>query len=353
MRATFIEAKKRIDSLKKYLDLLSSIKQVQLLETTEENNVSIQQVNQLLQQLRSYRDKKNYDYNIVIITLYGILENYIEEIIIAYLACLNRVIKDYDNLPQKIKNNHLELSANLIKYIKTMNKYENISQNDVIKNLNSCMNSNNYRLNYLAFTYHSSNFRQDSIREIFNNMEINDILTQVKDKESFSEYYALKEGIDEENIKDIPISALFDKVDELAKRRNEIAHGIITDDILSLDMLKDYVEYIEVIVLGIYEVVEEEFNRYEFENVNKISLGRPIKVFNNEIIGIKLQYASIRRGDWIFAYSEAHRIIQKGRVISLQIEGEEIQETPIDADIEVGIKVDFKAKENREYYIAI
>ena len=135
--------------------------------------------------------RKKYNYEMVIIRLYGILEAYIEACIATYLRKLSKCVKEYKRLPRQIQEQHLSLSADLLKYIeKGYDKYNEISQEDVIFRLGDCLkNASEFRLNTSAFLHHNSNFRQETIRDFFHHVGIENITNKVINHIIFKQYF--------------------------------------------------------------------------------------------------------------------------------------------------------------------
>lgn len=349
MELSLTDAIKKIDNLKRYIELINKMKEFDDLSESDLKQVKV--LNEFMQLSKKIKIKKIYDYNLLIITLYGVLESYIEESIKEHLEILNKTILHYKDLPEKIIDNHIAFSANLLKYIDTMGKYEHLKKSDVIKNLNSCLSDFKYTLNYDAYTYHTSNFRYDSINEIYNNIGINGILNEVVKIDDFRNYIKNDLGADDQELEAINKKKMFDKLDDLATRRNSIAHGTISDDLLGIELISNYIEFINALIISINKVLQNKIIYYEFEFCRKEELNKPIKIINNEILCLELNYQKLKIGDKIFAYNKINENIKFGSIISMKIGDDSITETPLRDSIKVGVKVNFKAKENYDYYI--
>lgn len=296
-------------------------------------------------------NKRRYDYNLIIITLYGILEGFMEQIIVVYLENINDYVSNYQSLPEAIQNNHVVLSADLIKYTKTLSKYENILVNDIILNLNSCLNGKDkYKINVDAFTYHSSNFRKDMIRDFFKNVGVYDITKNICKAEVFIKFFSFNDGVTEDNVKKYQENKFFEYLDDLVERRNQIAHGLDIDDLLSLEILTTYGLYLKALINSIYNILNFELNKIKFNNNKKYELGKAIKVINNNIICIKNKYFKMKINDFIYGYNTVTNELRFGKILSIQINGTEVKETNCNCDEAIGLKVDFYAKDNLIYY---
>lgn len=172
MRSTVLAFDKKIKELKEHLNFQKVLRE-DILDMLQQGDKVSESMKKMLRQ----PEKKIFDYKLSILILYGAFENFVENIIYSYLDKLNSNIKQFRDLPEEIKNSHVELSAKLLGYIHAgYGKYEQITEEEVIKRLYSCIHgSENYKLNIIAFTHHSSNLRIDMVRELFNGIGIKGI----------------------------------------------------------------------------------------------------------------------------------------------------------------------------------
>ncbi len=347
MKAVLDEYLKRADNLISYIVLVQDLNNIAFVANNEPCSEKIIQLNML-------QDKRIYDYNLIVITLYGILESYIEQIVKSYLLTINAKIKDFKDLPKVIKDNHLVFSANLINYIFCLNKYGNISVNKVIQNLNSCISNNitEYSLNVDAFTYHAANFRMDSIRDFFKNLGINNITRSIYQTDLVRDFFMQKEQCNLEELGKRHEDYYYAILQDLVERRNLISHGVDSDELLSLDILKEYINYVKVLIRAIFEILDYNLNLLLFQKTDKVKLGTPIKIINNKIVCINNNNIEIKEGDNLYAMNHAKEF-RYGKIISIQINSVPVASTCSGENVPVGLCVDFYAKENYEYYICL
>ncbi|HAC66346.1 MAG TPA: hypothetical protein DCF68_23130, partial [Cyanothece sp. UBA12306] len=219
---------KSIENLKNYIAL--SIKQREdLIDLSNEtnlikSNIKLQKIIKDYDNIESL--KKKIDYSAIVILLYGALEKYIEDVAKEYLNILSNLVSKYDNLPEKIKENYLQKSIDLLNNLK-LDKYQNISPNDVINNLYYCQSSNlSYKINTDSYTQHTANFRYDTINQFFADLGIENINKKIIQNENFKTYLKL------ESIERVQYGIILSKIDQLVQIRNKISHGQLTDDII-------------------------------------------------------------------------------------------------------------------------
>jgi hypothetical protein len=299
--------------------------------------------------------KRMFDYSTVIISLYGFLERFIENSAKEYLRYLNKTIKDYKNLPQAIQDNHYEVSAILLTNLK-IDKYRNlVSKEDIITNLYYCLqNSGSYALNVDAYTHHTANFRQGVINEFFSSLGIKGISSLVKNHPGFKSYILKVKPEIELAYSNIEESVIYQTLDDLAQRRNDISHGVEGIEILSSEILLDYINYLEQYSEAICDVVFETLLPYEVSHC-AIVLKKPIAIYKNSIICLNLEEAPITIGDRIISKTVLNNSEIKyshGKVLKLQINNQDHRQIrPSVGGTNIGIEVDFKVKENQEFFL--
>lgn len=293
--------------------------------------------------------KRRFNYNTIIISLYGYLEEYIESLLRAYVFGLNNIIPKYTDLPESITKNQIDLSFRLISRIERSRYRSVITPSQLIANLYSCVtNAEKYRINAEAFTHHSANFRSDTIRESFAQIGINGIPDKIIKCDIFKEY--LQAVFPGRNVTKIRPHEAFMFLDDLAERRNEVSHGMPPDDILSNDLLLEYIKFFDIYGKALYEVIRNESLQYSLK-YNGIELGTPMSVFKDgRVVCISIKKTTIKEGDMLIAKtSDPNRPYLAGEIQELQVNNMRCSEVKPEAD--VGILVPFKAKISYLFYL--
>lgn len=246
MRSTYEQSKLKLDSLKRYVDNLDTL------------NWVILQYSQGMFDGKPTLDinlteKKVYDYSLAIIQLYGIFENFLECIVCAYLSALSKQITLYQNLPETVREHNLSLSAKLLG--NNFSKYDSVTPEELVRNLHSCFDvaSDSYCLNITAFRQHASNFREDSMREFLHNAGICNVDKMISTNKKLKAFLGITSG------ESVPLSKYFEYLKDLVQRRNIVAHGEMEDNILSSAWLKQYIEYISLLMDSIYDAVLDTY----------------------------------------------------------------------------------------------
>lgn len=115
--------KKDILELRKHLNFIEHLK-VDILNASENYEYSMSS------------SKRKFEYNSIIISLYGLVENYIEKFCFEYVEIIEKIIPAYNLLEPKFVENHFALSIQLVsKVIENKHtKFLNISKENIINN---------------------------------------------------------------------------------------------------------------------------------------------------------------------------------------------------------------------------
>lgn len=353
----FDEFNKELEDLKQYIqvniieyqDKISEFHQVELIDTK-----AIEMQDFFRGKYRKTRTlAKIINYSAVIILLYAYFEKFLENTARYYLEDLCKCCETYDRLPEKIQKNHLEKSIDLIKNI-NLDKYRSLTEQEILENLYHCQCENKNTINFYAYMQHRGNFRSSTILDFFADIGINNINGKIANLDDFKTYIKVKTpelGIFLES-KNKDFNHLYSRINDLVSKRNDIAHGMPTSQILSFEIIiDDYIDFIQNYSKSLQEVLYNQVLFYEIKYC-LLSLGKPIKVWNNEIIGIEVHNIKISVGDRIIG-KKADGNCKSGTIISIQVNGESKNSIEVEDDsVQVGLKVNFFIKENYEIFIS-
>ncbi|PFG11120.1 MAE_28990/MAE_18760 family HEPN-like nuclease [Marinobacter sp. LV10MA510-1] len=272
---------------------------------------------------------KVYSYKNGIISLYGFLERFVEDAILEYLREICRQAPDYASLPSAIKINHLDVSLDHISKIKRNRALSDIQRKlqlrEAVKNMNDCLIAvPEYTINLDAFINHSSNFRYDSIHEIFFRIGVPGISNLCLNNDKLAIALSRKHSSAKSLDKKILTSSLIKELNDLAQRRNEIAHGARVDEIESPDLLEERIYIIKKYVNALNEILFNYVDGYIFKTIDKIELGIPSKAYGGmgvlEFEGLASEKSGrIAVGDKIFAVNnDSSNTMLSGSIISLR-----------------------------------
>ena len=311
---------------------------------------------QLLSKIAAARtDRKRYVYAVTIVSLYGLLERFVDTLIEAFIASIAGAVSSYDKMPTKIQDNHIPMSLALVKAIGEERHRTGMTQEEVIANLHSCLTGDeNFRVNGSAFVLHRGNISLTRITEFLSSVGIDTHFRRVTLTPDLLNFFRAREPErDIRNVADQELQTLLQPINDLVERRNQVSHGVINiDDIESIDLLKERCRFVAAYGGAVYTVIVQEALKYQIDRANVLRLGKPIEVFNNSIVCFETNNAHIAVGNTIAAATDNPlEPFRYSEILSLQIDGKSISEIVASQPTKFGAKVSFRASENYDYYV--
>lgn len=336
--------KRDIDRIRNY------IRHINLVNAVDKNNRDLhkESLKEFTEHLHSFgTDKKLFEYKAVVISLYGILEKYIGDWIKEHIETIPSLIPSYDELPEEIVKNHFDLSIDLILSIKKeLDKYEHLKKEDILTRLSSCINTPaNYKLNSDSFIPKSGNLKHLKIIEAFKSLNIK-LSEKLRNNANLSELLKEKYG---DNIANKNDDSLFEIINELVTRRNDIAHGVNIDDILRITEFDDYIEFLEKYGQAIFETLVEKEVEYE-ASYSYIKIANVIKIYNNSILCFEIENNRIRVGDKIIVKTTDNHFLKK-EIIEIKKDNKEFDELNIAEKANIGVNLGGSIRENQTFYM--
>jgi len=292
------------------------------------------------------RSKKKVEYKAIIISLYGLLERYIEIWVKDYLNAISS-LAPYNELPNKIKVSHFKLSTKLISMLieERWDKYDFLSKEEVLKNLYNCTeNQPNYKLNAEAFTTQSGNLKHNKIALIFDNLDI-----KLNDKLIENEALNQITGIDTKRISGTKKDLLYFIINDIVDRRNRTAHGAEIDDLLDNPTLITYIDFLEKYCQAIFEVLMQEYLRLEsthkFQQIEVVH-----KVWEKSTLGFEIERYTVSQGDMLIIETTEGRFYKKP-ILELQKENVQYASLSITDKTNIAIRVEPPINNKCKFYI--
>jgi len=305
-------------------------------------------INELSNTLKSFKiSKRQFNYNSIIISLYGSFERFIENCLISYVDELNILIKAYKDLPDSITKQHFILSLSLLNKIEQPRYNGPLRKEDIIRNLHTCVNTlNDYQLNKDAFTQHTANFRLGVIDEVFSQIGVNQISQKILKISSFSDFIHENLGLGDNS--ELNINECFQILNDLAEYRNYVAHGV-TSELIENNILREYLIFFKHYSFSLIEVLNSNLLHRELEEKGK-ELGEITDVYQNgKVICFMTKNKSLKIGDNILG-KNADKIV-KASIKKIKLDGDEIEMIDNNNNYEIGIEIDSQMKKNFKLYL--
>ena len=274
-----------------------------------------------------------------VISIYGLIEEHIDNLIMEAASTYSQLYTGYDKLPENVRANHREYSLRVLLDGDKARLREPINE---ITNLNVLTaNYNNYssglplQLNFAAFTYSTANYRHPYISHLMRrlNFEVDDVPSEPLVQQALG-----NSGLEFRNVEAL--------LDDLVTRRNEIAHSYQTLDLLETDLLLSYLDVVAAYIRQVFLMASKHLLRV-LASQDLPSLGEVVKVWTNRV-GVDMTGGRIQTPCHIL-------LIKDQRVFVRSVESLQSEDVPIvgaleymDDVIKLGISIDAPLQQSIE-----
>lgn len=340
-----------LNSLSRYVSYMSSLRALTSKEI-EGRIVSrhARKINEIRLLMPGVVQLRKFDYCSIVISLYGFFERFIEDVISLivkeYCACSN----SFGDLPQAIQDNNLPFTLDFLS-----NKYNNAATEDagkVVEGLSNCFNgSSAFLILDKAFNSHNTNFWVKTVRDFFGRVGVVNFEDKILRVPAMLDYLAYKyPDLDATGSKD-QFKEVFDYIDELARRRNDVAHGNVSD-IIKIEIIgSEWILFFEFYAIAVFELVASELVRHISTKFG-VDCGKPIAVHNSNIVCFEPLNQALSLGDFLVAVpSNENGIWSVSAIESIEINGQGLDEIPDNNHERFAVKVNGRHKQVQNHYL--
>ena len=213
--------------------------------------------------------------------------------------------------------------------------------------MNQCIvNPTGYKFNTEAFVLFSGNLKHRQIAKIFELINVN-LNETLKKNVTLNQYLKNDRGIT--NISNIDTEILYNKINDLVERRNQIAHGSELDNILDISELENYIHFLEIYCEALFEILSKELikkeSSYTFQKIEKV-----VKIFDNKILAFEIENYTIRVGDILIVETIENKFSRK-TIQKIELNKKPYTELTVIEKTNIAILVEPSIKENQKFYI--
>lgn len=210
---------------------------------------------------------RRHAYSFCIVSIYGAHERFIRDFCSDVALVIGQVYESYSRLPEKMRASHEKLSIERARDVLERRFGDRRDFQQWVSNLHSCFDGA-MSLNSEVFSSSSSNYRSHVVNEVIGRMGID--LSSVGEDSNLKSLIATELNGFYSNINDV--------VDDLADRRNEVAHG------------SDY-DIIDLGTLGSMLKVISGYDYWLYKNISDILLKKLIEERAMKIADISKTYS--------------------------------------------------------------
>lgn len=296
-------------------------------------------------------------YNAMIISLYGNVELFIDEIAEAYIDKIYKLVGKYSELPKKMREKHEMTSGEYLYNSGRFNNYD-FTIEEVVSNLNECLQGkDNAKMNMKMLLKHGGNLRSEQTFKFFMELGVENIRTRFLQSETTVNVYAKQKGLSfddararlsSQNKEESSIN-FFEELDNLVEQRNQVAHSGKVDEKKSLDYIKENtVPFLLLFGKVIAEILISDILNLLI--VKNMLVEFPIikDVFGNSIIWLELGNNSLTVGDEII-YTNGH-VVGCCKIVSIRVDDQEVSMVESSKNKEATIGVDKRVKKNWKFF---
>lgn len=229
-----------------------------------------------------FRHDRQFEYNSFVITLYGFLELFIESMIGEYVDELRKLVKSYSGLDNKTKDHYRREMIAMYNRRKTP-KLAHLTDAIVSENLYQILFSDCPKLMPEAFFQSGGNYNFEEITNSFKALGCSNIKSDIKLYDPLRSYFISTGASPNETD-----AELYQKLNDLVSRRNEIAHGSNKGNILSKTIIKQYKDFIRVFCESLASYLSDNILRLRWNTLTYEA--RCSHMFNNNRAQIKGEF---------------------------------------------------------------
>lgn len=243
-----------------------------------------------------------------VISLYGHLEQFVELLATNTAERFAELARTYDDLPAQFVSHHTPLTLEVLNSIQSGRYAGTFVQRDLVAGLQHALERYApVRVNAGVYAQHTANFRAETVRQVFERLGVS-LKKLDQDTGLCNAMHRLFPG--EGN--------MFYVVDDLAQRRNEVAHGA-DFDALSFGLTRAYIDMIAEYGKALVAHVASAITQFAVKQKG-LELGRPDRLFHHgSVAGYHSLRESVEAGDTLGVLSGAG-LASCVRIVEVQVE---------------------------------
>ena len=253
------------------------------------------------------------------------------------------------SLPCRVQENHRRKSLDALRdEVWLSRQVDQKVATRLIENLSSCENGlTNFRLNSLAYARHSANYRRAHIDEAFRDLDVEEMCSRVASSEHFREYLVADQRT--AGLLDAELGA----IDDLAERRNEIAHGT-PSQILNREELSEYLDFFSTFARACFLVLRQHLAQYAVGHHAR-PLGAIAKVHYRSVVcldlGVLPEGTWLEVGDLIALRMASGRGFELGEIKRIRQSSGDVASLRSEKGLEVCLETDLRLREKMDLFL--
>ena len=234
----------KLDSINSHLEVLKRINGVLKLHQIKDEDIKYIQSQQTKEKIFNYRAN--------IISLYGAFELFIEEAFKEYIDNLKVIVPQYTSLNTKIKESYF---SNVAKLHNKLNyaKFSRITECQIAQNIERVIVQNKNEIIAECYLGNGGNYKHDAICTLLSSIGISNVNCNII---QISPLLGLLSELTHDKEQQRKMVQM--RIDELVDRRNEVAHGVTTDNIIDVEGFEDILNFTKKYCESLNGLLENE-----------------------------------------------------------------------------------------------
>lgn len=290
-------------------------------------------------------------YNAAIISIYACFENYIDDIARALVDFYFSNTLIFNDLPQKIQMNYFSRVGDFLSKPQQFSGLDKTPKDVIDIIYKNISNQRDVSLQYEFLIKHSGNLKIDKVIELFNNLEVKNLNSRIKNNYIFKKYISENKEIKFEDVSTYlaTATAIFFELDRVVDARNNVAHGWYEDSRISYQsIVNDTIPFLQCLCRVILEEVVCFMFEYLLNQGKLLQFDNPINVFNKNILCINSKQSVLQVGDFLF-YKNADAAYNIACITSLKKQDISLDKND-EPNIDIGIGLDRPVKLSYKFY---
>lgn len=269
-----------LTQISQYLDNLE--KKNAILDEAFDLPCATEDIKNSITALQSVRaSEKQFDYAVVIVTLYGQYETYVEKSIKEYVKEMHAGGYLFSQLPQKIQDSYFAKGIGLHGKLE-WEKYKHLDEKAIAKSLHEALNQDVQNILPEAYYTNAGNYKIDVLAGCLGELGVENAKQMLCQYPSLQMYYKGKFGSGV-NVDEKDAAVLYGLIDEVVETRNKIAHTGKVDEIKDKTYVKEMLDFFEKFAISLNSLIQDVLFAIKW-GANATTCYQPVNVFKDHTV---------------------------------------------------------------------
>lgn len=276
-------------------------------------------------------DWQLFDHSAGITRMYALYEQFIVDLVTAYIDQLPSFYPRYSDLPEAIHKQHRIGVGQLLQKWSESGLYGHLSEETIAAGLaDGLCGTRCYRLLSDAFLLDVENYRPAALTKLFGYLGFQNCLSYVR-KHSRLQAFMAASGDSTETLDSI--------LTAIVRLRNEAAHGTVSEVVSTTELLR-LADFIVIVCGVLVEMLERHALKLAISAGHCQEVAEIIHVFSECVVGLRCRPGSIHTGEQLIARTPASA--KPVTILSIEVNRTPVTIAATEEGQEIGVKLSEK-----------